>query len=263
MKLSELKQWDRNPRQISEDERVGLKESLSRFGDLSGITFNTRNESLVSGHERVERAKELCGGQDPEIVELSQDRGVFLIGNEQFVVRFVDWDEETHAAANLAANSTFLAGKYTDDAVGLIESLGDADMINNLRLDDLADSLLGERGFKFGFNDQEPEAKKSKAADQIESMELQPFEHYDYVLVLARRTHEWNRLCELLDLQDVRKPRTSQVGVGRAIDATKLLELIDAQHSDRGSESQANRKHGKDSKPAPKRTNSRRRKRAE
>ncbi|MGB7734647.1 MAG: hypothetical protein WBL72_13170 [Thermoguttaceae bacterium] len=56
-------------------------------------------------------------------------------------------------------------------------------------------------------------------------MELRPHEHYDYVIVLARNTQEWNRLVELLDLQTIR--RRGRIGAARGLPAQKLIELLE------------------------------------
>ncbi len=65
----------------------------------------------------------------------------------------------------------------------------------------------------------------------LERMELQPYEHYDYVLVLARTTHEWHMLCEKLEIERVDSGVTEtgtlkKVGVGRCISATRVLERL-------------------------------------
>ena len=62
-------------------------------------------------------------------------------------------------------------------------------------------------------------------------MLLKPHEHYDYVLVLAKNTHEWMRLVEVLDLPYVTR-RMGKVGVGRAILASKLLWLLEKRDGD-------------------------------
>ena len=56
-------------------------------------------------------------------------------------------------------------------------------------------------------------------------MELRPHEHYDYVIVLARNTQDWNRLVELLDLQTVR--RRGRIGAARGLEASRLIELLE------------------------------------
>lgn len=65
--------------------------------------------------------------------------------------------------------------------------------------------------------------------DTIPEMELQPYEHYDYVLVLARNVMDWNYLVERLGLKRVNgstDPRYKKVGLGRAISADKLIEVL-------------------------------------
>jgi hypothetical protein len=55
-------------------------------------------------------------------------------------------------------------------------------------------------------------------------MELDPHEHYDYLVVLCRTTQEWNVLCDRVGL----KPslRRGKLGTSRAMQASKLLERL-------------------------------------
>jgi len=62
-------------------------------------------------------------------------------------------------------------------------------------------------------------------------MGLQHFEHYDYVVVLARNSHDWLALQDELGIEQVefRLPDgRSQFGLGRVIDATVLLQRLRA-----------------------------------
>jgi hypothetical protein len=82
-------------------------------------------------------------------------------------------------------------------------------------------------------DEEKPPVEQQQTQDELEEkipeMELQPYEHYDYVLVLARNTTEWNELCDILQLRreegspDV---RYSKVGLGRGVPASKLLQLL-------------------------------------
>lgn len=65
------------------------------------------------------------------------------------------------------------------------------------------------------------------ALNATPDQELLPHEHYDYVLVLARTRSEWARLSELLDLHEVRKPRTKRIGTGRCIDAGSMIARLE------------------------------------
>ena len=60
-------------------------------------------------------------------------------------------------------------------------------------------------------------------------MDLRPHEHYDHVIVLARNTHEWNQLVELLDLPVIQssRMRKAKIGVGRGIAASRLISLLE------------------------------------
>ena len=68
---------------------------------------------------------------------------------------------------------------------------------------------------------------EDRAADT--AMDLRPHEHYDHVIVLARTTQEWNRLCELLNLGITSRGRGSfkRMGIGRGIKASTLIELLE------------------------------------
>ena len=63
----------------------------------------------------------------------------------------------------------------------------------------------------------------------VEDMELQPEEHYDFILVLADNVNDWNRLVALFNLPHVQLSRTHRrIGMARAVKASRVLELIDA-----------------------------------
>jgi hypothetical protein len=62
-------------------------------------------------------------------------------------------------------------------------------------------------------------------------MLLRPYEHYDYVLVLARTSLDWNVLCDKLGLERVDASAVKglgKIGLGRCIDAKRILERLDA-----------------------------------
>jgi hypothetical protein len=60
---------------------------------------------------------------------------------------------------------------------------------------------------------------------EVPGMELAPHEHYDYLVVLATTTHEWNTLCDRVRLQPTQ--RRGKLGTCRAIRATELLKALD------------------------------------
>src|SRR3972149_9028908 len=60
-KLSDLAVALYNPRRISPAASAGLRASLSTFGDIAGIVWNTRTGHLVCGHPRVAGLTRLHG----------------------------------------------------------------------------------------------------------------------------------------------------------------------------------------------------------
>lgn len=147
MKISDLKPAPYNPRVITEEAVSALQTSLGEFGDISGLVWNKRTGHLVAGHQRLEALKREHGGK------LSFKAGcVVTPAGERFPVRVVSWPVAKEKAANLAANSPFLAGSF--DSGGLEAVLADlkaADglggLLDDLRLGELlpgADDLLSE-----------------------------------------------------------------------------------------------------------------------
>ena len=141
--IQKLKPWDRNPRSISKEALAGLKISLDRFGDLSGIVFNIRNQALVSSHQRTKTLP-----ADSEIIIEKHYRrptrtgtvaeGYVLIKGERFHYREVKWDEKTHAAANVAANNPYISGDFTSELGKLLDEL-------NINMPDLSQDLQLDR----------------------------------------------------------------------------------------------------------------------
>ena len=103
--IDDLAPNPRNPRNIKPKAGEGLKTSLSKFGDLSGITFNARSGQLVCGHQRLAKLREL-GGEYRD--------GSVWVGSQEFPVRVVDWDEQTEHEANVTANNEAIQGTWDD-----------------------------------------------------------------------------------------------------------------------------------------------------
>lgn len=105
-----------NPRKISDEGAAGLRASLKRFGDLSGIVFNSRTGELVTGHQRMQQIREEYGDRDIEpIDEAAGMHGIRVDEEHFFPVRVVDWTQAKQRAANVAANNNKIQGTFTKD----------------------------------------------------------------------------------------------------------------------------------------------------
>ena len=116
--IDDLKEWDRNPREITHQAQDGLATSLQEFGDLSGIVFNATLGALVSGHQRVETIRKKWGDQ----ARVEGDR-IILPTGESIGIRVVEWDRAKQTAANIAANSPTIAGTFTEELRSLIDDM--------------------------------------------------------------------------------------------------------------------------------------------
>lgn len=119
--MEELRFCDYNPRKIDAANLGGLKESIEEFGDISGLTFNTRTGVLIAGHQRVTALK-LLGAtmttRNGERVVLVQGKGDEL---HEFRVREVDWPIEKERRAIVAANNPRIQGEFTEELTPLLE----------------------------------------------------------------------------------------------------------------------------------------------
>jgi BMFP domain-containing protein YqiC len=68
------------------------------------------------------------------------------------------------------------------------------------------------------------EQPKETTEHEVPGMDLAPHEHYDYLVVLATTTQEWNTLCDRLRLEPVK--RRGRIGTSRAIRADRLLKAL-------------------------------------
>jgi hypothetical protein len=156
-KLADLQAAPYNPRAIGQAAAGGLRRSLERFGDLSGITWNARSGHLVTGHQRVEQLM----GAGAKLLGAA----LVLPGGERFAVRVVDWDAATEKAANVAANNEAIQGQWTDSLEALLTEIhGECpELYDELLLAELSGKLDADPGAA----DPAGAAEGSTAADPL------------------------------------------------------------------------------------------------
>ncbi|TWT35330.1 hypothetical protein KOR34_02200 [Posidoniimonas corsicana] len=105
-----------NPRSISDEGAAGLRSSLKRFGDLSGIVYNRRTGELVCGHQRMSQIRAEYGDQPIEVLDAEAELGIIRVdATHAFTVRVVDWSKGKQRTANVAANNQKTQGRFTED----------------------------------------------------------------------------------------------------------------------------------------------------
>ena len=125
----------KNPRTIKSKATKGLRKSLEKYGDLSGITFNKKTGRLVCGHQRLAQLKKI-GGEYRD--------GAIWTSDASFPVRVVDWSEKIEREANAAANNEEIQGDWSSDIEGFLRDIKmgmPEEEFSELQFDALAESL--------------------------------------------------------------------------------------------------------------------------
>lgn len=139
-KLGDLQGNPNNPRRITDAKLRQLAQSLSKFGDLSGVVYNTVSKQLVSGHQR---AKALPPDASITITKQYSEptptgtvaEGYVNIKGDRYAYRETQWDAATEKAASLSANAN--AGTWDLPKVALwMEDLKAVDFDLNLTMFD-------------------------------------------------------------------------------------------------------------------------------
>jgi hypothetical protein len=131
-------------------------------------------------------------------------------------VRFVDWDRETQAAANVAANNRHITGEFTPELRDILKGLETAmpDVYDQTMMAPLLEDLGRQRR-------QEAEGEGPAPEYDLSPM---PYEHYSYVVLLFRNEIDWATAQDHFKLKKVRDPKnTKRVGLGCVIDGAMYL----------------------------------------
>jgi len=197
-----------------------LQESVIRFGVGRGIVVDRRGR-VIGGNKTTETLGKLNPGV--KLVVVPSD------GDTLVVTQRVDLDLDADPAARELAFADNRVGELNLawDAQRIVEGLDAgldlAAFFHQGELDTLSlpeDALVG--------------SEKETEADLVPEMEVQPFEHYDYVMLMFRNTWDWARAVDVLDIEPRAFAFTSskgekhrKIGLCRVLDGAKVLALVD------------------------------------
>lgn len=97
IKVGEINPASYNPREITDEEMAGLRESIKKFGFVEPLVLNTTTNTLVGGHQRLKAA--------------------MLEGMEEVPVSLVKLSLAEEKALNVALNSPTISGKFSNDVL--------------------------------------------------------------------------------------------------------------------------------------------------
>lgn len=193
VKAAELRANARNWRLHPDDQRSALTAMLTDIGYV-GATMAREVDGqleLIDGHLRAD----IAGDSDVPvlIVDLNDDEMSKVLATYDPLGNL--------ALTNIETFDKLLEGIELDENAALRRMIADLHS-------------------KLEKAEQEGEAEDH----EVPGMALQPHEHYDYLVVLATTSQEWNVLCDRLSL--VPNKRRGGMGTCRAIRAAKLLEVL-------------------------------------
>ena len=204
MVVDEIKINPKNPRIIDRKKQMALKKSLTRWGNVGVLVWNERTGMLVGGEQRL---------------KLLKKEGV-----KKTSVVVVDLPEEEERALMVELNNRFSQGDW--DVEKALQQIKEIEVKMPDVYDDMAFSGLR--------TELEMEVKKAlatyKEEEGIPEMEIMPYEHWDYIVLVFRDSRDWLRAAELFGIRKEKVMTASgksKVGLGRVIKGERLLELME------------------------------------
>ena len=204
---SEFEDNEKNWRVHPHAQRAALEEVLSKVGIAGALTayHSERNGgklTLIDGHERRGHQAEW----PTLILDVTDDEADLLLLTLDPITQLAEEDEDM-----LRELLDDVERPGTPALEDLLQRLTPrAPLPETAEAQDIEDELLDEDG--------PPE------------MELQTFEHYDYVVFVFRNAHDWRSARERLGLKDeaftLRDGMTKKVGLGRVLEGKQLLRML-------------------------------------
>jgi hypothetical protein len=203
-----------DPKNANKGTRRGrqmVAQSLEQLGAGRSIVVDRHNHA-IAGNKTLEAARSL--NMPTRIVESD--------GKTLIVVKRTDLDLRKDSKARrlaVADNRTSEVGLNWDPDV--LADIGKTDDLSILFTEDEFRKLTAG-------------ADVRDNSDAYPEMEIQPFEHFDYIVVTFRNSMDFLSACERFGIKKVafkfstvdKKKSGSKIGLGRCIDGAKLMERL-------------------------------------
>ncbi|MBZ0273810.1 hypothetical protein K8I61_17355 [bacterium] len=219
--LDKVARYQKNPKAHNLTQ---IRASIARHGFIAPLLRNDSTGELLAGHGRLDALMEMRdeGASPPEGIRVDPNTGNWLAP----VISGIALDEQDHASYVLADNRLVELGGWDDDLLReLLESLESGEGMAGTGFSDSdLRELLDEGGA----------AAKDQTAVDRPRMDLQPFEHFDYVVLMYRDVRDFMRAQELLGVKrvdaSVAAGKRKKIGLGRVVDGRKLFALVEGHH---------------------------------
>jgi hypothetical protein len=195
--------WRRHPESQVKSLQDVIKDP--EIGWAGACLYNERTGRLIDGHAR----KSAVAPTTPVPVLVgnwSEDAERKILATLDPLAAMAVGDEQAYAQ---------LAESFTTDSLWIRE------LVRSTERDARASSHADDEG---------DDGLDGDAKDQVfPEMELQPFEHYDYVVLLFRNDQDFQGACERLGLGKVQLTLPGgirKIGLGRVVDGARALEKL-------------------------------------
>jgi len=176
-----------------------IANSLKKYGQRKPIVVNKKTNIVEAGNGTLTAAR--------------------MLGAKEIAAVFVTESKKNAQGFSVLDNRSAQLAKF------------------NPNLLDIAKLFEGEEDISLGFRPDELDSmfnteKEMKIKDNIEEMEIQPFEHHDYIVLIFKDTLSWTKVLTFFGIKKVNFSTTSKkvkIGLGRVIKGEKLLDYIDSQ----------------------------------
>ncbi len=200
--VDELRDNERNWRLHPYSQKVALQESLEAIGIADALIayYSKRNGgklTLIDGHLRSGDNNDV--DWPTLITDLTDEEADLLLATLDPIAAMAETDAEPLRSL---IDDVHTGTPALEDLLRLIEPGEEVDT-----------------------------AKAPEDEGGPPEMQLQPMEHYDYVVFMFRNALDWQRAKERLGLQHegftLRDGKTRRVGLGRVLDGQRLLDLLE------------------------------------
>lgn len=192
-----------NPNVHSAAQIAAIAAVLDGNGIRQSIVVSKRSGLMVRGHGRLDAA--------------------IMLGYPEFPVDYQDYDSDEAETADMIADNRLSELSEMDDN-SLVKLLSEMKSVGH----DIELAGFTEKEFA-ALTQVSIENNKDEV---IPRMEIQAFEHFDYIVFLFRDIRDWLRCIQLLGVTDVNysivtSKKCKTVGIGRCLNGTNLLSKLD------------------------------------
>ncbi|MCL5282842.1 MAG: ParB/Srx family N-terminal domain-containing protein [Planctomycetes bacterium] len=198
----ELTPHPQNPNRHSETQVSMLADLIRSVGWRFPIVVSKRSGFIIAGHARLLAAQRL--------------------GLETVPVDFQEFATESEEMIQLLADNKIpeLAHRDPETERALME---------RLLAENTSTAMMGYLPKEVYALMREAAVLGELAHQVIPAMELQPHEHYDYIVLVFRSDYDWMNALQALGIRDVNfsvLKDKKKIGIGRVIDGTRVLSRL-------------------------------------